>query len=192
MRPIVGDRRRREHAAWCFVCLVPLAACERQAEKTEATPAVVERGLLREGDAAPDVTFDVEGTAFRLRDGRDALTVVYFYPRDDTPGCTIEAQEFSELEAELEEAGARVFGVSTQGRAEHAAFTQKYQLSIALVPDEDASIARAFGVPITLGVAKRVTFLIGRDGIVRKVFDSVTARGHAEEVLRAVRELEGP
>jgi thioredoxin-dependent peroxiredoxin len=112
--------------------------------------------------------------------------VVYFYPKDDTPGCTIEAQEIRDLWKEIESTGAVVIGVSTDGAASHQAFAEKYELPFLLVPDEDHAIATAFGVAIKNGKAARVSFVLDASGRVSKVFPKVTPKGHGAELLAAL------
>jgi peroxiredoxin Q/BCP len=164
-----------------------LPAAPNRASLAPAQPTL----LLSAGSPAPDVTFALgDGSTLRLRDLQETA-VVYFYPKDDTAGCTLEAQEFTELERAFRAAEARVFGVSTQGQASHADFSKKYALTVSLVPDEQGAIARAFGVPIQEGRAKRVTFVVGRDHRILRVFETVTPRGHAEEVLTLVKSASG-
>jgi len=112
--------------------------------------------------------------------------VVYFYPKDDTPGCTIEAQEIRDLWKEIESTGAVVVGVSTDGSASHQAFAEKYELPFLLVPDEDHAIAKAFGVAIKNGKAARVSFVLDASGRISKVFPKVTPKGHGSELLAAL------
>jgi len=112
--------------------------------------------------------------------------VVYFYPKDDTPGCTIEAREIRDLWKEIQGTGAVVVGVSTDGQASHQAFAEKYELPFLLVPDEDHAIAKAFGVTINNGKAARVSFVLDASGRVTKVFPKVTPQGHGAELLAAL------
>jgi len=149
------------------------------------------RELLAVGAPAPELTVVAHnGTPVKIRDFVGKPLVVYFYPKDDTPGCTIEAEEIRDLWKDLGEAGAVIFGVSTQDNESHRAFASKYGLPFLLLPDTDHSIARAFGVPVNeRGFAKRVTFVIDRSGKIAKVYPDVDPRGHAAELLRAVREI---
>jgi peroxiredoxin Q/BCP len=117
--------------------------------------------------------------------------VLYFYPKDDTPGCTREACELRDAYQAILGTGAVIIGISTQDNASHAAFADKYHLPFLLVPDDGGRIARAYRVPLILGLARRVTFVIGRDGNVAKVFPNVTPTGHAAEVLAAIQALPG-
>lgn len=143
--------------------------------------------LLREGDEAPDVGApDQTGTMVRLRDLRGRPVVLFFYPADHTPGCTTEACGFRDDGPSLERAGAVVLGVSTQGVASHRAFAEKLGLGFPLLADADKAVCRAFGALNLLGYAKRVTFLIGRDGRIARVWPHVSPRGHSADVLGAL------
>ncbi|OGF53234.1 MAG: hypothetical protein A2Z21_09715 [Candidatus Fraserbacteria bacterium RBG_16_55_9] len=115
-------------------------------------------------------------------------TVLYFYPKDDTPGCTKEACEFRDNAHEFKKLGAQVFGVSTDTAESHKQFIDKYGLTFTLLADPDAKISRSYGVLSEKGYAQRVTYLI-REGVVRRVFLSVNPVGHSHEVLTALREL---
>jgi peroxiredoxin Q/BCP len=149
--------------------------------------------MIKEGDAAPDFEArDAEGNAVRLSDLRGQKVVVYFYPKDDTPGCTKEACSFRDSFAEFGRRGVKVLGVSTDDEKSHRRFAQKYGLPFTLLADTDHKVADAFGVygekqfmgRKYMGV-RRTTFLIDERGRVRKVFDKVKVDGHADEVLAA-------
>lgn len=153
--------------------------------------------MVNEGDLVPDVTLlSVEGKAISPADFRGQKLVLYFYPKDDTSGCTAEAQAFSALAGEFEEAGTWVLGVSKDDAKKHAKFIDKYDLKIQLATDADGSVCEAFGTWIEksmygrkyMGI-DRATFLIDRDGKVQKVWRKVKVPGHAEEVLAAARAL---
>jgi thioredoxin-dependent peroxiredoxin len=144
--------------------------------------------LLAEGARAPALTVSAHtGEALKL-DALGKPAVVYFYPRDDTPGCTVEATEIRDLWSQIKETGATVIGVSADGEDSHKAFAEKYALPFLLVPDEQHVVAKAFGVPVNGGKAKRVSFVLGADGVVTKVFPSVTPKGHGGELLAALSE----
>src|SRR5690606_36001590 len=117
------------------------------------------------------------GEVIQLSKMRGKKVVIYFYPKDDTPGCTIEAQELRDQHTALEGADTVVLGVSADDNESHAAFARKHDLPFALLPDPDHEIARAYGVPVRLGVTKRVTFVIDREGVVAKTFDDVNPNG---------------
>jgi peroxiredoxin Q/BCP len=146
--------------------------------------------LLAVGDPSPDFTAATHDgrTVSSGGSARARALVVYFYPRDETPGCTREAEAFRDLRAQLDAAGADVVGVSTDSLQSHASFAQAHQLNFSLVADPDGALGRAFGLSVS-GFAPRTTFVIGRDGRIARVFPSVRVDGHAAEVLAAVRAL---
>jgi len=148
------------------------------------------------GDLAPEVALpDEHGTVHTLADRRGSWTVVYFYPKDDTPGCTTEACGFRDLHGELDSLDAQVWGISRDGAGSHAAFRAKYGLPFTLLSDEDHAVAEAFGAwgektsygKTSMGII-RSSFLVDPDGKVAKAWPKVTAEGHADQVLAALRE----
>lgn len=148
------------------------------------------KGPLAAGMTAPDlVGEDADGKAIRLTEVRGKFAAVYFYPKDDTPGCTKQACAFRDAFDRLREAGVVVFGVSRDSIASHRAFREKYELPFPLVADESGEVARAYGVPNRLGMSARITFLVGPDGKVAKVFPDVDPAIDAENVLATVRAL---
>ena len=168
-----------------------LAACgrgESNSAKTGSPVALAAPAPLAVGAKAPSITVKAHtGQSLELAKlGKPA--VVYFYPKDDTPGCTIEAQEIRDLWTQIEGSGAIVVGVSTDGEASHQAFAEKYDLPFFLVPDESHAIAKAFGVQIKNGKAARVSFVLDASGRVTKVFPKVTPKGHGAELLAALGE----
>ena len=159
-----------------LVALVALSACAHHAD-----------GLLPVGAPAPEFAVTAhDGRRVALAELRGRWVALYFYPKDDTPGCTKEACGFRDAAQPLQGAGVVVLGVSEQGAASHAAFAEKYQLPFPLLPDEHGALAAAYHVPVTIGLAKRVTYLIGKDGRIARVWPSVTPTGHAQEILTAV------
>ena len=149
---------------------------------------------LKEGDLAPKFTAATSGGGrLSLSDLRGKNVVLYFYPKDDTPGCTKEACAFRDYFAEFKKKGAVVLGVSIDPVKAHDKFIQKYQLPFTLLADEDRKIVEAYGVwgqksfmgRKYLGTF-RVTFLIGPDGVIKKIWPSVKPEEHAEEVLAAL------
>ena len=153
--------------------------------------------MVNEGDPVPDVKLEgVEGKAISPTDFSGQKLVLYFYPKDDTSGCTAEAQAFSALADEFEEAGTWVIGVSKDDSKKHAKFIEKYGLEVQLATDADGSVCEAFGAWVGksmygrkyMGI-DRATFLVDRDGVVKKAWRKVKVPGHAEEVLEAARAL---
>lgn len=147
---------------------------------------------------APDfVASGLQGEV-RLSDLRGQWVVLYFYPKDNTPGCTREACDFRDAVARLQDLGARVIGVSRDTRASHERFATKYSLNFLLLSDPDASIHRAYGAwgekkmygKVSQGPI-RSTFLIDDQGLVRKVWRNVKVDGHVEEVVAALKRLRG-
>jgi peroxiredoxin Q/BCP len=149
--------------------------------------------MIKEGNAAPDFTAtNTNGETIRLKDLRGKKVVLYFYPKDDTPGCTKEACSFRDAFSDFRKHDIEVIGVSTDSEASHKKFATKYKLPFTLLADTDHSIADAYGVygekkfmgRTYMGV-KRMTFLIDEKGKVRKVFEKVKPEEHAREVLEA-------
>jgi peroxiredoxin Q/BCP len=145
------------------------------------------------GEAAPDFTLtDQRGQSVNLRELlRGRCVVLYFYPKDDTPGCTVEACSFRDQYEVLREAGAEVVGVSSDDQRAHEAFVAKYNLPFVLLSDPGGSVRAAYGIKRTLGLIDgRVTFVIDREGVVRHAFSSqIRPKKHVEESLRIVRSI---
>jgi thioredoxin-dependent peroxiredoxin len=142
------------------------------------------RGLLPPGALAPDLSApDQDGRAHRLRDDRGHAVVVYFYPKDATPGCTREACAFRDAWDRLHQAGIVVLGVSTDDQASHARFATAHRLPFRLLADTDRVWVTAFGVPLRLGMAARVSFLLDGEGRVAKVYPDVDPGVHADQIL---------
>jgi len=153
--------------------------------------------MVNEKDPAPKVTLTgPDGADVRLSDFVGQNLVVYFYPKDDTSGCTREAQDFTALAHEFEAAGAWVIGISKDSPKSHTKFAEKYELKVRLLTDADGAACEAFGVWTEknmygrkyMGI-ERATFLINREGVIEKVWRKVKVPGHAEAVLAAAREL---
>jgi thioredoxin-dependent peroxiredoxin len=152
---------------------------------------------IEAGQPAPDFTLPADdGRKVRLTEQRGSPVVLYFYPRDDTPGCTKEACAFRDRQPELQRLGARVFGVSTDDVASHVKFREKYQLNFPLLADHDHQVAERYGAwreknlygKKSWGVA-RSTFLIDAEGVVNQVWKRVSVDGHDEQVLAALTAL---
>jgi peroxiredoxin Q/BCP len=148
---------------------------------------------VRPGDPAPDFALpDASGQTVRLSDfrGRKAV-VLYFYPKDDTPGCTKEACTFRDQYEDFVEAGAEVIGVSSDSTDTHTRFASKYRLPFRLLADRGGALRKSYGVPATLGLLPgRVTYVIDKQGIVRHVFNSqLQATQHVAEAMQALRGL---
>ena len=149
------------------------------------------------GDPAPEVALpDETGTIHRLSHQRGRWTILYFYPTDDTPGCTVEACEFRDTIDSIQERGADVWGISPQGLASKRAFREKFAIPFSLLADEAHEVAEAYGSWVEKehygrrywGTA-RTTFLISPDGRIARVWLKVKSEGHAAQVLAALDEL---
>ena len=150
--------------------------------------------MVKEGEQAPDFAgMTAEGTPIRLGDYRGKRPlVVFFYPKDNTTVCTKEACSFRDHVGEIAAAGGAVIGVSQDSEDSHRKFTADHRLNFPLIADRDASICKAFGVARLGGwlPPRRVTFVIDRDGVVRRVIASeLNANKHVDEAIAALREL---
>jgi len=146
------------------------------------------------GDKAPDFTLmSQSGERVRLQDRlAERVVVLYFYPKDETRGCTAEACAFRDSHEVFAEAGAEVIGVSSDSAGRHAAFADHYKLPFTLLSDEGGRVRKSYGVPAVLGlIPGRVTYVIDRAGTVRHVFNSMTNIGqHVGDALALVRQLQ--
>jgi peroxiredoxin Q/BCP len=173
------------------VVLTAFAAPTRAAEPTPTpppaqTPPAPE--LLSVGSPAPAFTAVAhDGAKVDLAKLKGKEVVLYFYPKDDTPGCTKEACDLRDNWAKIQKAGVVVFGVSTQDNGSHKAFAEKYKLPFPLLPDDKGEIAAKYKVPVVDGKARRITYLIGKDGKIKHVWPKVTPVGHAAEILAQVQ-----
>ena len=149
---------------------------------------------IQVGDKAPDFTLASQsGESVRLYDRLgDRVVVLYFYPRDETRGCTAEACAFRDSHEIFAKAGAEVIGVSSDSRGKHAAFAAHHKLPFTLLSDEAGRIRKSYGVPSVLGLLPgRVTYVIDRAGTVRHVFNSLTSISrHVGDALEIVRHLQ--
>jgi thioredoxin-dependent peroxiredoxin len=145
------------------------------------------------GDKAPDFTLPSQtGEPVRLYDRiGERVVVLYFYPKDDTSGCTAEACAFRDSHEVFTEAGAEVIGVSSDSVDKHAGFAGKHNLPFTLLSDTGGKVRKAFGVPAALFIPGRVTYVIDRDGTVRHVFNSMTnINAHVTDALEVVKTLQ--
>jgi peroxiredoxin Q/BCP len=154
--------------------------------------------VVEAGQPAPDFTLsDQHGQPVSLAQFRGAPVVLYFYPKDDTPGCTREACAFRDARAAYEAAGARVIGVSPDSTASHKKFAVKYELPFTLVADPEKTACQSYGVwkeknmygRKSMGV-ERTTFVIDGAGIVRKIFPKVKVDGHSDQILDVLKSLQ--
>ncbi len=152
---------------------------------------------LQEGEKAPRFSLtDKDGVTHEVPAAKSEYTVIYFYPKDNTPGCTVEAVEFSEILKKFTAKKVAVFGLSGGTDKTKASFCAKHNLSVPLLSDGDFSVAKAYGA---YGAKKfmgrsykgifRKTYILNKKGVVVKIFDSVKPQGHAQEVLDALKEL---
>ncbi|MCU0881996.1 MAG: peroxiredoxin [Hyphomonadaceae bacterium] len=149
------------------------------------------------GTPAPDFTLATDGgRSLTLSSLQGGKVVVYFYPKDDTSGCTREAQDFTELASEFAAADTTVIGISKDSAKSHDRFKAKYELSVILAADTETSVAADYGVWVEKSMygrqymgMERATFLIGADGVIAKVWNKVKVPGHARDVLAAAQAL---
>ena len=147
--------------------------------------------VLNVGDSAPDFKAETYGGEMvRLSDYyNDNVVALYFYPKDNTPGCTKEACSLRDGMKELKELGVQVLGVSTDGVKAHENFKNKYNLNFPLISDKSKEIINLYGVKSAFGSAKRETFLIDKNGVIQHIWTKVNTRHHADEVAAKVKEL---
>ena len=151
--------------------------------------------MIDQGDTAPAMTLTLSDGTTLDPSAPGGPLILYFYPKDDTSGCTREAQDFTELAPDFAKAGAKVVGVSRDAMKKHDKFIAKYNLAVPLVADEDGALSDAFGTWVEKSMygrkymgMERATFLIGEDGRVVRAWRKVKVPGHAAETLKAVGE----
>jgi peroxiredoxin Q/BCP len=156
-----------------------------------------QKAPLQEGDKAPDFRLPADGGgAVALSGFRGRPVILYFYPKDDTPGCTQESCDFRDNLAALDRIGAQVIGLSRDSVKKHDKFKKKYNLNFPLAADEDGEVCNAYGAWVEkslygkkyMGI-DRSTFLIDGDGIIRKIWRKVKVSGHVDEVMREIEAL---
>lgn len=156
--------------------------------------AKTESKLPEAGKRAPAFTLpNSDGEKVALSKLKGQFVVVYFYPRDDTPGCTVEAKEFRDASAKFKKAGAVVVGISADNEASHCKFRDKFKLNFDLLADTDHKVCEKYGVWVEKNMygkkywgIQRATFLIGPDGKIAEVWPKVKPKGHAQEVIDAI------
>lgn len=146
---------------------------------------------LKEGDKFPEIKGDSLEGEMSISDLKGKNAVVYFYPKDNTPGCTKEAKDFRDYKENFDELNTRILGISTDGLKSHKKFAEKYDLNFPLLSDQSKILCTACGVKGIGGItAKRTTFLVDKEGVVRHIWEKVDVKGHAEDVLKKIRELD--
>jgi len=154
-------------------------------------------GTVETGKKAPDFSLaDQTGKTVRLKDFKGKPVVLYFYPKDDTPGCTKEACDFRDAESAIKKTGAVILGVSLDGETAHQKFIAKYKLPFSLLCDEEAKVSKAYRVYKEKNMygrkywgIERSTFIIGGAGTITAAFRKVKVDGHAKEVLAALKNV---
>jgi thioredoxin-dependent peroxiredoxin len=169
-----------------FLCVLWIGACGQTVRPDGG------EGLLPVGSVAPELTgSDAKGDRMLLSSTRGRLAVVYFYPKDETPGCTKQACAFRDQFERFASSGISIFGVSRDSEQSHAQFRKEHELPFALVADQSGDAQRAYGVPSAMpGIAARVTFLIDKDGKIARVWPEVDPVQNVSEVLAAAKQLE--
>jgi peroxiredoxin Q/BCP len=173
----------------------PLASAPLEGTKrATAVPTAEPTGSVAEpndplvGKPAPDFTVQLhDGKSVHLAALKGKKAIVYFYPKDETPGCTKEACSFRDAWKEIESTGAVLIGISADDLASHKEFAKHYELPFGLASDADGVIAKAYGVPVNNGHIARQTIVIGADGNVVKVYRRVVVTAHAQELLSDLR-----
>ena len=149
---------------------------------------------LNEGDKAPNFNGkDQNGNSISSEDFSDKKLILYFYPKDDTPGCTIEACEFRDRSDEISAQGTKILGISPDNQESHDRFISKFNLNFELLADEDNTVATDYGAwgeknmygKVTIGM-KRMTFLVDEEGNIEKIWGKVTPEGHAQQIIDAI------
>lgn len=151
------------------------------------------QGKVQVGDIAPNFTLsDQQGAKVSLKDFAGKNVVMYFYPKDNTPGCTAEACSFRDSYAVFKDQGAEVIGISSDSEEAHQKFATQYRLPFTLLSDQDGAVRKLYGVPSTLVLLPgRVTYVIDKEGVVRHIFNSQFApEKHVSEALKILATLD--
>ena len=147
---------------------------------------------LKPGDIAPNWSLPgSDGAEHSATELAGKRYVIYFYPRDNTPGCTREACDFRDSFGRVQALGVPVFGVSTDSLKRHASFSAKYELPFTLLADPERKAVKAFGADKGGSSARRVTFIVGPDGAIEAAWPKVKVKGHVDEVIAKIEELHG-
>jgi len=145
---------------------------------------------LKVGDKFPDFSGETVEGELAINDFKGKNLVVYFYPKDNTPGCTKEAKDFRDYKDQFDNLNTEIIGISTDSIKSHAKFSEKYGLNFNLLSDKNKILCSACGVTgITGKTAKRTTFLLDQSGVIRHIWEKVDVNGHAEDVLSKVKKL---
>lgn len=171
-----------------MVSLLKITALLSASVLTAAAPAIATAsdGPLKAGQLLPNMAIRTQLGKVNLRKPGGPL-VIYFYPKDDTPGCTTEAKGFRNAWKDLTDLGVRVIGVSSDSRKSHQEFQKKYQLPFDLAADGDYQVAEAFGVPTRFGFFARITFVADENGRIIKTYPDVDPDQHAKEIVELLR-----
>jgi len=145
---------------------------------------------LKVGDKFPDLKGETVDGEIGIKEFQGKNIVVYFYPKDNTPGCTKEAKDFRDYKDRFDESNTQIVGISTDSIKSHKKFSEKYDLNFALLSDKDKILCSACGVKGATGkTAKRTTFLLDRNGVIMHIWENVNVKGHAEDVLQKIKDL---
>lgn len=148
---------------------------------------------LKEGDAVPAMSFGADdGRTISTADARGGWLILYFYPKDDTPGCTAQAKAFSELLAAYSAVGATVYGINTDGAESHRKFKWKHDLRVTLLTDPTGEAAALFGIRVVLGLCARDSVLINPAGTIEKIYRGVDPKGNPREILEYIQKRTPP
>ncbi|EFD92653.1 MAG: alkyl hydroperoxide reductase/ Thiol specific antioxidant/ Mal allergen [Candidatus Parvarchaeum acidophilus ARMAN-5] len=144
---------------------------------------------IKEGDEFPDFNLKSDDDkTVSLLDIKGKESIIYFYPKDDTPGCTKEACSFRDNINSFKSLGIPIFGISVDSVESHKKFKQKYSIPFTLLSDKDKTLISKLGIKTLIGIASRVTFVLDKDAKIKKIYPKVSPDGHAEEILEFLRQ----